>query len=227
MKKTFWFWLCFVVAIVMAVYFATRIIMTSLGHGPVAMVKTISISADSGKKNLAALAAIAGIAPGTAVYSLNLDEVNARIAGVPDVKESAVRRMPNGNLAIKVKLYKAVAVWTDGQNFFPLSSDGTVVKRSLEEKPANIIVFRGILPTDINKMVKTVHTIATKIDYIEWIENRRWNIHTVNGTNILLPEEDPYAAISKLMILDKNNKILSKKIKTLDMRDPERIIVLQ
>ncbi|MBN1324751.1 MAG: cell division protein FtsQ/DivIB [Alphaproteobacteria bacterium] len=227
MKKTFWFWLYFVVAIILAVYFATRIIMTSLGHGSVSTVKTISISADSHNKNLSKLAAVAGIAPGTNVYSLNLDEINARISTVPDIKYSAVRRLPNGNLAIKVKLHKAVAIWTDGKNLFPLSSDGTIVKRPLEQRPPNTIVFSGILPPDINEIVKTTLGMAKDIDYMEWIENRRWNIHTTNNISILLPEEDPCAAISALMVLNKNNKILSKKIKTLDMRDPARIIIKQ
>lgn len=227
MKKTLLFWLSFVFAIILAVYFATRIIMVSLGHGLPAKVKTISIYADSNNRQLSSLAAVAGIAPGTNVYSLSLDEINARIANVPDVRESAVRRLPNGNLAIKVKLHHAVAIWTDGNNFFPLSDDGTIIKRPLEKRLNNTIVFRGTLPPDVTEMIKTVQSILTDIDYIEWIENRRWNIHTKNDINILLPEKEPYAAISKLIILDKKNNILSKKIKTLDMRDPARVIIKQ
>lgn len=199
--------------------------MTSLGHGPAATVKTISISADSNNKNLSGLATAAGITPGTNVYSLNLNNINTRIASVPDVKKSAVRRLPNGNLAIKVELHKAVALWSDGENFFPLSADGTIIKRNIGERPSNTIVFRGSLPNDITEITKATQIIAKNINYLEWVEDRRWNIRTINDTTILLPEENPFSAISNLMVLDKDKKILSKKIKTLDMRDPARIIV--
>lgn len=227
MRKSFWFWLCFVVAIILAVYFAVRIIMTSLGHGPVATIKSISISSDLGKQNLSAIATSAGIAPGTKTYSVNLDDINARIAAVPDVKTSAVRRLPNGNLAIRVKLHQAVALWTDGENFYPLSADGTIVQRPIEVRPENIVVFRGQLPTDILEIAKTANNLTPHLDYLEWIENRRWNIHTTGGITVMLPEVDPVASISALMIMDKNHQILSKKISVLDMRDSARILVKQ
>ncbi len=199
--------------------------MVSLGHGNSATVKSISVSADLDNRNLTMLASAAGITPGTNSYSLNLGEINTRVASVPDVKESAVRRLPNGNLAIKVKLHKIIAIWTDGQTMYPLSADGTIIKRSIDQKPQNIIVFRGDLPSDIIEINKAVQTLAKDINYMEWVENRRWNIHTNNDTIILLPEENPYSAITSLMTLDKNKKILSKKIHILDMRDPARILV--
>lgn len=227
MKKSFWFWLCFVVAIILAVYLASRIIMTSLGHGAAATVKSISISSDSGRQNLSSVAAFSGIPPGTKTYSVNLDDINARIATIPDVKTSAVRRLPNGNLAIRVNLHKAVALWTDGENFYPLSADGTIVKRLIDERPENTVVFRGNLPDDIAEIAKVAHNLTPHLDYLEWIENRRWNIHTLGGTTILLPEQDPVASISALMIMDKNHHILSKRIDVLDMRDSARILVKQ
>ncbi|MDR0726937.1 MAG: cell division protein FtsQ/DivIB [Rickettsiales bacterium] len=227
MKKSFWFWLCFLVAIILAIYFASRIIMTSLGHGDSATIKSISISSDSGKHNLSAIATFAGIAPGTKTYSVNLDDINARIATVPDVKTSAVRRLPNGNLAIKVKLHKAVALWTDGEKFYPLSADGTIVKRPIDQRPANTIVFKGTLSADISEIAKIAHNLTPHLDYLEWIEDRRWNIQTNGGITVMLPEVDPIASISALSLMDKNHQILSRKITVLDMRDSARILVKQ
>ena len=47
MKRSIWFWVCFVVAIFMAIYFATRIIMVGMGRGKLAQVHNISIVTDS------------------------------------------------------------------------------------------------------------------------------------------------------------------------------------
>lgn len=225
MKRNIWFWLCFVAAIALATYFATRLIMTGLGYGPAARVHTISISADQGDKDLSALAAAAAVAPGTATYSVDLAALNARVAATPGVRASAVRRLPNGNLAVKVKLYRAVAQWTDGEAFFPLSADGTIVRRPSENRDAGTVLFRGDLPTDISDITKIAHNLIGELDYIEWIEGRRWNIKTTGGITIMLPEQDPAAAISTLLVLNKNHNILSKNIQIIDMRDNARILV--
>ena len=117
MKRSIWFWLCFVVSVVLAVYFASRIIMVGMGRGDISRVRNISITADKDNKDLSAIANAVAVAPGTRSYSVNLDNMNARVAAVPGVKKSAVRRLPNGNLVVQVSMYTAVALWTDGEHF--------------------------------------------------------------------------------------------------------------
>lgn len=224
MKRSIWFWLCFAVAIIMAIYFATRIIMTGMGHGSVAHVHNISITSDAEKSDLSALrAAAGGLVRNT--YDVDLAELNDRIGNVPGVKSSAVRRLPNGNLKINVKMHHAVALWWDGEYYFPLSADGTVVNRPTPERDASAVVFSGPIPNDITEITKAAHTMLADIGYMSWIENRRWNITTPAGITIMLPEEDPISAISTLIAINQNHKILSKDIDIIDMRDSARILV--
>ena len=225
MRKSWWFWLCFVVAVIMATYFTTRIVMTSLGYGTNAVIKSVSISTDSGRHNLSGIATAAGIAAGTHTYAISLDDINARISNVADVRLSAVRRLPNGNLVIKLQLHRAVALWSDGINFFPLSADGTIINRPLAQRPVGAVVFQGALPADISKIAKIAHNTTSHLDFLEWVEDRRWNIHTTGGITVLLPQVDPYAAISNLVTLDKKYGLLSKKLQLIDMRDGARILV--
>lgn len=225
MKRSVWFWLSFGIAVILAIYFSVRIIMTGMGYGNIARVRSISISADVENKDLSALASAAAIAPGTNVYKVNLDEINQRIGDVPGVRESAVRRMPNGNLSVKVAIYRAVALWSDGQMFYPLSADGTIVNKPTDVRDESSVVFKGSLPSDIAEITKSAHNLVGDLDYIEWIENRRWNLYTTGGITVMLPEKNPNAAISSLIVLDNNHNILDKKIKVIDMRDDARVLV--
>lgn len=225
MRKRLWFWLYFIVAILLAVYFATRIIMTGMGIGKTSIIRNISISADTPNKDLSAIASAVAIPPGMNSYSINIKQLNEKVNNVPGVKASAVRRKPDGNISIKVKLYRAVALWTDGQQYFPLSAEGTIVNKPTEERTEGDIVFIGQVPKDISKITKVAHNMIGDIDYLEWIENRRWNIHTKGGITVLLPEKDPYSAIGNLLIMDKNHNILSKDIQIIDMRDDARVLV--
>ena len=225
MKKSLWFWLCFCVAIIFAIYFSVRIVMTGMGRGTNAYVTNISISADQSDKDLSAIVAAATIAPNTRTYSIDLDMLNERVSKVPGVKKSAVRRMPNGNISVRVALHRAVALWTDGQNFFPLSADGTIVNKPTDVRDASHVVFRGKLPNDITQITNVAHNLVGDLDYMEWIENRRWNMYTNGGITIMLPEENPVAAIGTLISLNNNHNILDKDIKLIDMRDSARILV--
>lgn len=225
MKRSIWFWLYFIVAIILAIYFSVRIIMIGSGHNPTSYVRNISISADKNDKNLSALALAAQIAPKTRTYSINLDEMNKRIGNVPGVKESAVRRMPNGNLVVRVKMYHAVALWSDGEMYFPLSADGTIVNQPTSERNVANVVFRGTVPSDISEITNAAHNLVGRLDYIEWIENRRWNIHTNNGITIMLPEDNAISALGTLIALNTKHQILDRKIKLIDMRDNARILV--
>lgn len=225
MKRKIWFWLSFVLAIILAVYFGVRIIMTFMGHGFLSQVHRVSISASPQNKDLGAIAAAAGIAPGTHTYAINLDDLNARIAAVPGVRYSAVRRRPDGNLVIRVQLYQAVALWTDGTSFYPLSADGTIVNRPSDVRAPGTILFRGKLPDAIDEITKSAQRLAGDVDYMEWIEDRRWNLHTTGGITVMLPEKDPFSAIGTLVILNNNHNILTRNIHVLDMRDSARILV--
>jgi len=225
MKRTIVFWLYFVIAIVLGIYFATRIIMTGLGHGKLSTIHNITITTDDSDTDMVAVQTVAASGLGARTNSLNLDSLNRRITTVPGIKNSATRRMPNGTLRIYIQPYHAVALWTDGIAFYPLSGDGTIVQTPLDSRDDGAIVFRGQLPNEISEITTAAHTLAQNINYLEWIENRRWNIITTGGITVMLPENDAVAAVRGLNSLNESQHILDKNIKTIDMRDPSRILV--
>ena len=85
--------------------------------------------------------------------------------------------------------------------------------------------MRGRVPNEIGEITKTANNLIGTLDYLEWIDGRRWNLVTLGGITIMLPENDPIAAIGNIVVLDKKHNILSKDIKVIDMRDDARILV--
>lgn len=224
MKRSIWFWLCFVVAVVMAIYFSTRIIMVGMGRGNLAQVRSISIVTDSRDADMDAMRAAAGGMQRNS-YQVDLVALNARVAAVPGVKKSAVRRLPNGNLAVRADMYRAVAQWSDGENYFPLSADGTIVNNPSSTRDIGAVVFVGTLPDDVSDITAAARNMVSDVSHLEWIEGRRWNLITMGGITVMLPEQNPVQAISTLISLNQNHGILGKKIKVIDMRDEARILV--
>ena len=143
MKKSLLFWLYFVLSIILATYFASRIITGFLGRGPISNVKHIEITSDKSDIDLEPIGVAVGIRHGTALRSLDLYQINNRVMSVPGVKNASTRRMPNGSLIIKTEHYNAVAMWTDGALYYPLSDDGTKIDTPFETPNENTIVFRS------------------------------------------------------------------------------------
>ena len=225
MKKSLLFWLYFVLSIILAIYFATRIITSHIGRGPISTVKHIEISSDSRDINLEPIGVAIGIRHGTQLRSLDLHQINNRIMAVPGIKNSSVRRLPNGDLKIKTEQYNAVAMWTDGSLYYPLSDDGTKIDTPSETPTENTIVFSGEIPKNLTETLNNLSALSEYIDYVNLVESRRLNIHTKNGIVIYLPENNPGAAINKISVLNQTHKILSRKLSIIDMRDDARILV--
>lgn len=225
MRRTIWFWISFVAAIILAVYFSVRIITTLLGHGNIAVVHNINISADDPDADMNALRVAAALPPNSRAFDVNLEMIAARVDAVPTVRAAAVRRMPNGNISVRAKIYKAVALWSDGDLYYPLSADGTIINDPTDTRTDDAVVFRGTVPDDISDITAAAHMVGNKLGYLEWIEGRRWNLVTQDGVIVMLPEEDPVGAIGTLLTMDKNHKILSRDIRALDMRDAGRMLV--
>lgn len=227
MRRSIWFWLCFCIAIILAIYFVSRVIMVGMGHGNLARLHKTSIVADIENKDMTALSAAASLPKNTSIYSVDLDDITSNLLSVPGVKDASVRRLPNGNMIIHVAFYHFIAAWTDGQDYFPVSDDGMVSDIPSNEYSASAIVFRGTkkLPSNITDITNAVSELADEIDYIEWIEDRRWNIYTKGGITIKLPENDFAYAIASLITINKNHNILGRDIRVIDMRDPARILV--
>lgn len=225
MKRSVWFWMYFVIAIILAIYFATRIFMNFSAMGEMSYVRRISISADTANKDLTPIATAAAVGPGTRAIGQTLRDINTRVAAAPGVKFSATHRTPDGNLEIHVELYKPVAQWTDGAQYYPLSADGTIVKSPSDARTPNTVVFRGTIPDNISEITNAAHNIVSELDYLEMQEGRRWNLHTTGDITVMLPEKSPESAIAQLIILNDKHNILSKDIEIIDMRDDARILI--
>ena len=225
MKKTVFFWLYFIASIILATYFACRIITSQMGRGPISLVKHIHITNNTQDFNPDTIKMAIGISGETNVRSIDLRQINKRVLEIPGIKKSAVRRLSNGDIIIKTEKHNVVAVWSDGVYYYPLSSDGTKIDTPFDTHNENALVFRGEVPNDLTDIINGASALSEYIDYIKMVESRRWDIHTKNGITIYLPENDFADAINKINVLNQTHKLLSRQIDIIDMRDKARILV--
>jgi cell division protein FtsQ len=55
------------------------------------------------------------------------------------------------------------------------------------------------------------------------VAERRWNLRLKNGIDVRLPEHDVGAALARLVVLDRETKILSRDVTAIDLRVDGRV----
>lgn len=193
-----------------------------LGNSP--YVKKISIYSED--KNINEFVLLLNIDNKSKIDSLNLKELSKKISTIPDIKKSSIRKLSNGSVVLKIEKYKPVALWMDGKNYFIISSEGKIIS-NYQKVDNKFLVIKGKVPSNIMSITSELKGLIDKIDYVSWIEDRRWNIYFKNGLIIKLPEKNPYKILRSFMTINNLNDILSKKIEFIDLRNENIIVKLK
>ena len=57
------------------------------------------------------------------------------------------------------------------------------------------------------------------------VGDRRWNLRLKHNITVKLPEQDMELALSRLAQMQKQKNILGRSIASIDMRQPQRVLV--
>ena len=141
----------------------------------------------------------------------------------PDIAFVSAKNDMNGAAEITIRHKKAVAVWTDGERYYPLLENGGHSAAPFPARP-RAVVFKGVIPADVMpaiKMMSAAPALFARTDFLEWVDGRRWDAVIFGGARILLPESGMAAAASRV----EKSGILGKSFSVLDLRDPNRMLV--
>ena len=229
MKQKLFFWLTFGLAVLLGIYAAVRFSIVFMGQGgQLSTIRKVSVSVTHGSQDAGTIAQRMGVQPGTPTSGFDLDDALARVLADPDVARASVVRTPAGEIKVRAQMRVIVAAWTDGEKYYPLDAEGSPINRPLDGRPENMLVFSGRVPNNISgisAVLRRAPGLLYRIDRLEFVEDRRWDIFLGGGTRVMLPEANFESAIQKIERMNKQNRILDREIKLLDMRDPARPLV--
>jgi cell division protein FtsQ len=74
-------------------------------------------------------------------------------------------------------------------------------------------------------LIAGVPSLQPRIHAGVLVAGRRWNIVLDNGVQLLLPEQDPGAALVAVAALDAENGLLSRAVAAVDLRLADKLVV--
>ncbi|MCL2629094.1 MAG: cell division protein FtsQ/DivIB [Alphaproteobacteria bacterium] len=225
MNKKITFWVIAALTLTTALYATARSLIAFSGLDNSTNLETVVIIPSPRFANRDAIISVLSISKTpSSIYDYNLKDMQKRVMEIPEIRSAVIKRRPSGRLYVTIAEAEPVAIWFDGQNYFPMTKGGEVINRRLERRPAQGLVFSGLRPKDTITVIRAFNRfpdIASRTDRIEFIEGRRWNLYTQAGTKIMLPEGDLSAALSRLDDL----KVMNRKARLIDLRDGNRALV--
>lgn len=170
-----------------------------------------------------------GVKRGDLMLYFDVDEVRARLEALPAVKTAEVRRIWPGRIYIRIEERRPVARWQMDGVTRVIDEDGhTITGRSdVQAQSLPLVVGKGAAEAakSFLALLATQPDFKSNVKVAVRVGERRWNLQLANGVEVRLPEEGAEAALAELVKLDREQKILARDIKAIDLRFADRFIV--
>ena len=175
---------------------------------------------------------LAGVTGRSSLLFLDAGQTRIRLLTNPWIAQAAVLKLYPGRLRIEIKEREAFALWQKDGRVSLIAADGTVLETYVPQRFASLPLVVGDgaqhAAQDILDLLKRYPAIAKSVEASVLVAERRWNLHLKSGIEVLLPRErEPAQALTMLVDLDREKKLLSRDIVAVDLRLSDRVTVRQ
>ena len=170
----------------------------------------------------------------SSIFLLPLDQINNSIKENNWVKEIYLNTDYKNTLFIRIEEYKPIGIYYFNNKYFFFDENGKIIDQTFITDFSNqsLIIFEGnssnLKANSIINILKNNNFKKNyKIESLEFINKRRWNINLYNNVKLLLSEEDPNKSIQNFIkIQNKLSETDINNIKTYDLRNLKKTILI-
>lgn len=180
--------------------------------------------------DMAAVKKALNIPQGAPILALSLNEIKARLQTISEVKSVGITRELPNQLAITIAERTPAAWWQQSGALKLIDADGVVLAREkYSQKMALPVVVGEDAPKHIGELLALLgSTPSLKTDVVAAVRvgQRRWNLQMAREVVVMLPEDKPLIAWKRFAALAEKDALLSKAIRSVDMRVEDRVFIM-
>lgn len=170
-----------------------------------------------------------GLGEHASIVTLDVGEARERIQELPWVERATLRKVYPDTLRITIEERKPFALWQRGPVTTIIDADGKVIAPYRDERYGSLPRLVGVGANErvheALDLMKPFPAIAAKLRGAVLVSERRWNLVLADGVTILLPQEKPEHALSRLAAADAETELLSRDLVSVDLRLDDRLYV--
>lgn len=186
---------------------------------------------DKRDKYMDQVTASLGLKPGDPILGLSVTDIQERIKQLSWVKDAVVERQLPGTLYVHIEERRPVAVWQHHGKMKLLDETGFIIEGENAEadKYAHLLLVVGEdAPQnliDLMRMLSAEPELFPQIAAAVRVGERRWDIRFHNKLEVKLPSDNPERAWALLAKMDKEQQLLSRDIRGVDLRLEDRVFI--
>jgi cell division protein FtsQ len=173
--------------------------------------------------------AMAGVTGHVSLLFLDAEAARARLMANPWIADAAVLKLYPDRLQISVTERQAFALWQKEGSVSVIAADGTVLQSLTDDRyrALPLLVGKGAERAghDFLAILDRYPDLRALLRASIFVAERRWNLRLSNGLDVRLPEAGVEQALDRLVALDRDRKLLSRDITSVDLRLPDRVTV--
>ncbi len=171
---------------------------------------------------------------GSSIFLLPLEQINDSIKENNWVKEIYLNTNYKDTLFIRIEEYKPKGIYFFNEKYFVFDENGKIIDQIYISDFTNqsLLIFKGNSSnlkanSIINILKNNDFKKKYKIENLEFVNKRRWDINLYSDVKLLLSEEDPNKSIQNFIkIQNKLSETDINNIKTYDLRNLKKTILI-
>jgi len=170
---------------------------------------------------------LAGISPRDSLPFFDVAEARRKLESLPLIKQASVRKLYPNRIVIELVERTPVALWQKDGEVRTIAADGAVIDEMRDQRFVTLpfVVGDGANERlgEFTAVLDAAAELRPKIVAGVMIGERRWNLMMKSGLEVKLPESDPVSAVTTLVALQRQSRILDRDLLSLDLRVPGKI----
>jgi len=176
-----------------------------------------------------ALKYLVSIDKGQSIFQPDLSDLKDKLEHLTWVKSATVERRLPDTIAVRLNERRPLALWQHQGKLSVIDTDGIVLSDNNLGRFKNLLILVGedapSHAADLVAMISAESDLKSRVESAKWIGGRRWDLYLKNGVSVKLPEDDLGQAVRRLANAQGEAKLMDRKIQSIDLRDPLRIVV--
>jgi cell division protein FtsQ len=190
-------------------------------------VRDIALSGEERTTAEAALSALA-IAKGGSIFAVHPDAARTRLLTLPWVADAEVRRRFPDTISVRLIEKRPFALWRNATEVAVIERSGAVITSADASGFGHLPLITGPgAPEAAAPIIDALageKAIEARLQAIERIGERRWDLLLAGGVTVRLPEEGWERQLPELERLIVEKGVLERDIEMIDLRYPDNYV---
>lgn len=176
-----------------------------------------------------ALKAIINVQKGDPLFSFHPKAAQEMIEKLSWVHSAHIERRFPDTVYLRLEERTPLALWQRKGKLSVIDSEGTVLTSRKLKRFENLIIIVGEeAPSHADSLLTMLNAepeVKEAVEAAIFVSDRRWNLKLKTGVIVKLPEEELGLALRRLAFTHREEGLLKKDVRSIDVRDPDKITV--